>query len=116
MLTQVRSFNPSARLASRRKGLEGFDCTKMSSAAYEERDGHRGLRSHPVRRRGIAQRPPRVLFRGSSVALMYSSPSGPIAVTCVTYSLDFAQWKWDVLPGRTMTLPGGNASSLSGLN
>jgi hypothetical protein len=23
------------------------------------------------------------------------------------YSPDFAQWKWDVLPGRTTTLPGG---------
>lgn len=30
-------------------------------------------------------------FRGSSVASLYSSPSGPIAVTCVTYSPDFAQ-------------------------
>ena len=27
-----------------------------------------------------------LLFRGSSFALRYSSPSGPIAVTCVTYS------------------------------
>jgi len=34
-----------------------------------------------------------LLFRGSSFALRYSSPSGPIAVTCVTYSPDFAQWK-----------------------
>ena len=24
-----------------------------------------------------------------------------MAVTWVTYSPDFAQWKWDVLPGRT---------------
>ena len=31
---------------------------------------------------------------------MYSRPSGPIAVTCVTYSPDFAQWKWGVLPGK----------------
>ncbi|MGB2668779.1 MAG: hypothetical protein WAK48_32655, partial [Candidatus Acidiferrum sp.] len=48
-----------------------------------------------------------LLFRGSSFALTYSSPSGPIAVTCVTYSPDFAQWKWDVLPGRMTTAPGG---------
>jgi hypothetical protein len=34
-------------------------------------------------------------------------PNGPMAVTCVTYSPDFAQWKWDVLPGRMTTLPGG---------
>ena len=25
-----------------------------------------------------------------------------MAVTWVTYSLDFAQWKWDVSPGRTL--------------
>jgi hypothetical protein len=48
-----------------------------------------------------------LLFRGSSFALRYSSPSGPIAVTCVTYSPDFAQWKWGVLPGRMITAPGG---------
>src|ERR1700689_5239953 len=65
---------------------------------------------------GLADTSYELLFRGSSFALTYSSPSGPIAVTCVMYSLDFAQWKWDVLPGRTMTLPGGYASSFSGLN
>jgi len=48
-----------------------------------------------------------LLFRGSSFALRYSSPSGPIAVTCVTYSPDFAQWKWGVSPGRMITAPGG---------
>jgi hypothetical protein len=53
-------------------------------------------------------------FLGSSFALRYSSPSGPIADTCVTYSPDFVQWNWDVLPGRTMTFPGGYASSFSG--
>jgi hypothetical protein len=31
------------------------------------------------------------LFRGSSFGSRYSSPIGPIAVTCVTYSPDFAQ-------------------------
>ena len=46
-------------------------------------------------------------LRGSSFALRYSSPRGPIAVTCVTYSLDFAQWKWGVLAGRMTTAPGG---------
>src|SRR2546430_4876393 len=51
--------------------------------------------------------------RGSSAAFKYSRPRGPMAVTWVTYSPDFAQWKWDVLPGRTMTLPGGYASTLS---
>jgi len=35
----------------------------------------------------------KLLFLGSSFALRYSSPSGPIAVICVTYSPDFAQWK-----------------------
>jgi hypothetical protein len=39
-----------------------------------------------------------------------------MAVTWVTYSPDFAQWKWDVLPGRTMTLPGGYALTLSPSN
>jgi hypothetical protein len=29
------------------------------------------------------------------------------SVTCVTYSPDFAQWKWHVSPGSTITLPGG---------
>jgi hypothetical protein len=48
-----------------------------------------------------------LLFRGSSFALRYSSPSGPIAATCETYSPDFAQWKWGVLPGRMITAPGG---------
>ncbi len=57
MLTQVRACNPFTWSARRRKGLEGFDCTKMSSAAYEERDDHRGFRSHPARRRGIVQMP-----------------------------------------------------------
>src|ERR1700674_3778505 len=57
-----------------------------------------------------------LLFRGSSFALRYSSPSGPIAVTCVTYSLDFAQWKWGVLPGRMTTEPGGSASNLLASN
>ena len=47
-----------------------------------------------------------VPLRGSSFELMYSIPSGPIAVICVTYSPDFAQWKWDVLPGRMITVPG----------
>src|SRR5262249_2826461 len=55
-------------------------------------------------------------FRGSSPRSTYSRPSGPIAVTCVTYSPDFAQWKWDVLPGSTITLPGGNACTLSPSN
>src|SRR5579862_9101035 len=32
-------------------------------------------------------------FLGSSLGFRYSRPSGPIAVTCVTYSPDFAQWK-----------------------
>jgi hypothetical protein len=32
-----------------------------------------------------------LLLRGSSFESMYSRPSGPIAVTCVTYSPDFAQ-------------------------
>jgi hypothetical protein len=48
-----------------------------------------------------------LLFRGSSFALRYSSPSGPIAATCETYSPDFPQWKWGVLPGRMITAPGG---------
>ena len=56
------------------------------------------------------------LFPGSSSALRYSRPSGPIAVTCVMYSLDFAQRKWKVSPGRTTTLPGGYDSSLSWSN
>jgi hypothetical protein len=30
-------------------------------------------------------------LRGSSFEFMYSRPSGPIAVTCVMYSPDFAQ-------------------------
>lgn len=34
--------------------------------------------------------------RGSSFGLTYSRPSGPIAVTCVMYSPDFAQWKCEV--------------------
>src|SRR2546429_1196959 len=54
--------------------------------------------------------------RGSSAGSRYSRPNGPMAVTWVTYSPDFAQWKWDVLPGRTMTLPGGYASTLSPSN
>src|SRR3977135_2221995 len=40
---------------------------------------------------------------------IYSMLSGPMAVTWVTYSPDFAQWKWGVPPGRTMTAPGGDA-------
>src|SRR5215467_11730826 len=32
---------------------------------------------------------------------------GPIAVTCMTYSPDFAQWKWEVLSGSTITFAGG---------
>src|ERR1700749_3034478 len=48
-----------------------------------------------------------LLFRGSSFALTYSNPSGPIAVICMTYSPDFAQWKWEVLPGRMTIAPGG---------
>ena len=39
-----------------------------------------------------------------------------MAVTCVTYSPDFAQWKCHVLPGRTTTLPGGCALRSSGSN
>ena len=35
-----------------------------------------------------------------------------MAVTWVTYSPDFAQWKCQVSPGRTMTLPGGYAFTL----
>ena len=42
--------------------------------------------------------------------LLYSRPNGPMAVTWVTYSPDFAQWKCQVSPGRTTTLPGGYAS------
>jgi hypothetical protein len=34
-----------------------------------------------------------------------------MAVTWVTYSPDFAQWKWGWPPGRTMTLPGACATS-----
>ena len=45
--------------------------------------------------------------RGSSRGFKYSRPNGPTAVTCVTYSPDFAQWKWNVSPGRTTTEPGG---------
>src|SRR6476646_4366240 len=55
-------------------------------------------------------------LRGSSPGSKYSRPSGPMAVTWVTYSPDFAQWKWDGLPGRTMTLPGGYGSTLSPWN
>ena len=33
-----------------------------------------------------------LLFRGSSFKSLYSSPKGPIAITWVTYSPDFAQW------------------------
>src|SRR6516162_1006453 len=47
------------------------------------------------------------LRRGSSFGSTYSSPRGPIALTCVRYSPDLAQWKWDVSPGRTSTAPGG---------
>src|SRR5580704_11954934 len=50
--------------------------------------------------------------RGSSFELLYSRPNGPMAVTWVTYSPDFAQWKCQVSPGRTTTLPGGYASTL----
>src|SRR5262249_33436217 len=49
----------------------------------------------------------RSVVSGASFALTYSSPSGPIAVTCVTYSPDLAQWKWEVLPGSTITAPAG---------
>jgi len=38
---------------------------------------------------------PEKAFRGSSSELRYSRPSGPIAVTCVMYSPDFAQWPFD---------------------
>src|SRR5437899_1391206 len=55
-------------------------------------------------------------FRGSSFGLTYSRPRGPIAVTCATYSPDLAQWKWDVSPGRTITVPGAYASNFSGSN
>ena len=34
-------------------------------------------------------------------------------LTCEMYSPDFAQWKCGVLPGRTITLPGGYAFNLS---
>jgi hypothetical protein len=36
-----------------------------------------------------------------------------MAVTRVTYSPDFAQWKCHVSPGKTTTLPGGYALSFS---
>ena len=42
---------------------------------------------------GISRRKMGQLFRGSSFGSTYSRPSGPIAVTWVTYSPDFAQWK-----------------------
>src|SRR6266851_1701259 len=38
--------------------------------------------------------------RGSSAGFKYSRPNGPMAVTWVTYSPDFAQWKWDETPRR----------------
>ena len=41
--------------------------------------------------------------------LLYSRPNGPMAVICITYSPDFAQWKCHVSPGRTITQPGGYA-------
>src|SRR6516164_6239061 len=40
--------------------------------------------------------------RGWSPRSTYSMPSGPMVVTWVTYSPDFAQRKWDVSPGRTL--------------
>jgi len=52
----------------------------------------------------VASEPTR---RGSSAESRYSRPSGPMAVTWVTYSPDFAQWKCQVSPGRIITLPGG---------
>jgi hypothetical protein len=60
-------------------------------------------------------------FRPASTEPVFSDfahagPNGPMAVTWVTYSPDFAQWKWDVFPGRTMTLPGGYASTFSPSN
>ena len=38
--------------------------------------------------------------RGSSPGSRYSIPSGPIAVTWVTYSPDFAQWEVERIPGQ----------------
>jgi carbamate kinase len=56
------------------------------------------------------------LLRGSSSGSRYSRLIGPIAVTCVTYSPDFAQWKCGVPAGRTMTAPGGYACSFPSSN
>src|SRR5882757_5342445 len=65
----------------------------------------RGPKEHERSAIGASAQLP--LFRGSSFESMYSRPSGPIAVTCVTYSPDFAQWKCGVSPGRTTRQPGG---------
>src|ERR1700683_4311781 len=53
------------------------------------------------------------LVRGSLLGSTYSRLIGPTAVTCVTYSPDFAQWKGRVPPGRTTTGPGGEGRRLS---
>jgi len=55
-------------------------------------------------------------LRGSSFKFLHSSPNGPMPVTSVTYSPDFAQWKCQVSPGRTITAPGGYAFTLSPSN
>jgi hypothetical protein len=43
----------------------------------------------------------------------WCSPSGSIGVTCLLYSPDFAQWKWEVLPGKMTTAPDGYAFDMS---
>src|ERR1700685_3514023 len=54
--------------------------TRSTPGAGRHRRGARSL--------GLAH-----LFRGSSPGSTYSRLIGPAAVTCVTYSPDFAQWK-----------------------
>jgi hypothetical protein len=39
-----------------------------------------------------------------------------MALTCVMYSPDFAQWKWGWPPGKITTLPGECAVSLFSSN
>ena len=48
-----------------------------------------------------------VLMARIVVRVVIFEAKRPIAITCVTYSPDFAQWKCQVSPGKTMTLPGG---------
>jgi hypothetical protein len=99
-------------MPAQQKVARAVDSTPTFIATPPMHGGHGAptkLQIHfgPVECTPLALGDPEVRRFGEPIRHFSTAFNGLMAVTGATHSPDLAQWKWDGLPGSTVTLPSG---------